>query len=316
MKHNLKITAILVIMFFITQLIGLAVIYADPLHLDQVSNGTVQKVDNPYFSGLSSDSSNNPGENFISILVAFIFALIIFFLLAKFKVSIIMRAWFFIVVVIVITITVFAFEKLIPIKISLLPAVIIALLIALVLAVFKVFKRNIIIHNITELLIYPGIAVVFIPLLNIWTIILLLIIISIYDIWAVWHSGIMQKMAKYQINELKIFAGFYVPYLNKKQRAMIKEVRASKNKKLDKKSIKVNLAILGGGDVVFPIITSGIIFSIWGLIPALAVVFCATLALIGLFIFAKKGKFYPAMPFLTAGLFIGILIAWMISMVL
>jgi presenilin-like A22 family membrane protease len=83
------------------------------------------------------------------------------------------------------------------------------LVIALPLAFTKIYGRNFLVHNLTELFIYPGIAAVFVPILNIWTIIVLLILISIYDMWAVWHSGIMQKMAKYQINQLKIFSGFY-----------------------------------------------------------------------------------------------------------
>src|SRR3989344_1588840 len=141
----------------------------------------------------------------------------------------------------------------------------------------------------------------------------LLIIISVYDIWAVWHSGFMQKMAKYQINELKLFAGFFVPYLNKKQRELVREAKAKKSKL--KKSMKVNLAILGGGDVVFPIITAGVIFRTLGLLPALIVSLCATISLFILFVFAKKGKFYPAMPFITAGLLVGIGLAYLVSFI-
>ena len=61
--------------------------------------------------------------------------------------------------------------------------------------------------------------------------------------WAVWHSGVMQKMAKYQINNLKIFGGFFVPYISKRLKLKLKkEGRAGrKNKK-----IKVNIALLGG----------------------------------------------------------------------
>ncbi|MFA6023417.1 MAG: presenilin family intramembrane aspartyl protease [Candidatus Pacearchaeota archaeon] len=302
-------------MFLVTQLIGLAVIYADPFHVDQVVNGTVQQVNNPYFEAFSSNQINQESDYYSTLpvlLISFILALFIIFILTKIKSTIIMKTWFFIVVILVTSITIFAFEKLMPLQISLELALIFALLIAIPLAIYKVFKRNLIIHNLTELMIYPGIAVVFIPLLNIWTMIILLIIISVYDMWAVWHSGFMQKMAKYQMNELKIFAGFYVPYLNKKQRALVKKARQSKSNLT--KPMKVNLAILGGGDVVFPIITAGVIYHLWGIIPALAVTIFATLSLLGLFMYAQKGKFYPAMPFLTAGLFIGMAIAWLLHL--
>ena len=67
-------------------------------------------------------------------------------------------------------------------------------------------------------MIYPGIAAVFIPLLNVYGIIFLLLAISIYDMWAVWKSEFMQKMATYQIKNLKFFTGFFIPYANKEEK--------------------------------------------------------------------------------------------------
>ncbi len=312
MKHSVKITAILIIMFFVTQLIGLAVIYAYMPHITQVEiNGTLQNVTtNPLPYGMQPPENIEKDTSLISIIVAFVIAISFVFLLTKLKAALFMRLWFFFVVVIVLGI---AFNAVLQYLIdSLLISSLISLTIALPLAIFKVFKQNMWVHNFTELLIYPGIAVVFIPLLNIWSAIALLILISIYDIWAVWHSGLMQKMAKFQIQEMKVFAGFFVPYMNKKQRALVKEAKLSKSKnlKLKDRKMKVSVAILGGGDVVFPIITAGVIFYTLGFIPALIVSLCATIALLGLFIFARKGKFYPAMPFITAGLFIGIGLAY------
>lgn len=303
----------LIAMFLVTQLIGLAVIYSYTPIVQQVEiNGTLQNVTvNPLPYGLEPPEVEKE-ISLISIIFAFIIAIFFVFLLTKLKAALFIRLWFFIVVIIVLAITFNALLSwFVPYKFY--PEVI-SLVIALPLAIYKIFKRNLIVHNITELLIYPGIAVVFVPLLNVWTIVILLIIISVYDIWAVWHSGFMQKMAKYQINELKLFAGFFVPYLNKKQRELVREAKAKKSKL--KKSMKVNLAILGGGDVVFPIITAGVIFRSLGLIPALIVSLFATISLFVLFVFAKKGKFYPAMPFITAGLLIGIGLAYLISFII
>jgi FtsH-binding integral membrane protein len=47
-------------------------------------------------------------------------------------------------------------------------------------------------------------------------------------------------------------------------------------------------------------------------LPALIVIAGAAVALLALFAYSKKGKFYPAMPFITAGLLIGIAIAYLI----
>ena len=80
-------------------------------------------------------------------------------------------------------------------------------------------------------------------------------------------------------------------------------------KKIQIKKFKVNFAILGGGDVVFPIITSGVFYRAFGIIPALAIMVGAFVGLAVLFMISKK-KPYPAMPYITAGIFTGLLIWW------
>ena len=226
-----------------------------------------------------------------------------------------MRAWFFVVICLALGLTLNAVFSLIGIP---MPGIF-ALAIGVILGYFKVFKRNIILHNLTELLIYPGIAAVFASILNIFTLITLLILIAVYDVWAVWHSGVMQKMAKYQIDSVKVFGGFFIPYASKKIKDKIKFLRQKYQNKnipravIKKHKIKVNLAILGGGDIVFPIISAGVILKAWGLVPALTVVLFSFLALLYLFIFAKKKKFYPAMLYLSPGIILGILAGWLIK---
>ncbi len=133
--------------------------------------------------------------------------------------------------------------------------------------------------------------------------------------WAVWKAGFMQKMAKFQINELKFFAGFFIPYADKKTREKLKQWKKLSKKQQAKKKIKVNLAILGGGDVVFPIIMAGVVLKTLGLIPALFVTLVATIALFWLQLAAKKGKWYPAMPFITAGCFFGLCAGLLVSLI-
>ena len=86
------------------------------------------------------------------------------------------------------------------------------------------------------------------------------------------------------------------------------------------------MAILGGGDVIFPIIIAGVLLKtaiinlpfglpqfVGGIYSALFAVAGATLGLTYLFFWAEKRKFYPAMPFITVGIFLGILIAWLVQ---
>lgn len=326
MKHNVKITLILLSMFLITQFIGLYVINSDPFHITTEVNGAIETVSNPVLSWIEPPKIEQESDFNLylgSIIFAFVIAILIILFLTKFKIAFILKAWFFTVVVIALFISMTAiFPKTFYFTVP-------ALILALGFAFIKVFQRNIFIHNFTELLIYPGIAAVFVPILNFWSILILLLIISIYDMWAVWHSGIMQKMAKYQMENLKVFSGFFVPYISKKLRDKLKKMKKAKKQN---KSIKVNLAILGGGDVVFPIITAGVmlslaknnlfpeflsnlatpLFGIPGLFTALSVTFGATLGLAGLFMFSKKKRFYPAMPFITSGILIGLILSYLI----
>ena len=296
MKHNLKITALLLAMFIVTQLIGIYVVnyYSPedkilPFGLDPPKPKTTSDYTS-FFSG---------------IIFAFVIAVLLLFLLTKFKWKFILKVWFFIVIVLALSIS---FIAILPVETAL-----IALAIAIPLAIIKMSGKSFLVHNFTELFIYPGIAAVFVPLLNIWTIIALLILISVYDIWAVWHSGIMQKMAKYQIHTLKVFSGFFVPYFSKKVKQQISRWRNTLSEsQLKKKKIKVNVAILGGGDIVFPIITAGVMLKTLGLVPAFFVIAGATLGLAYLFVAAEKRKFYPAMPFITAGIFAGILASYLV----
>jgi len=324
MRHKTSITIILLGMFLITQLIGIFVISSYlPKQGIEIINGTEQNVTiTPQLPYGMQPPQVEPGFSLVSIIISFIFAILLIFILTKVKAVIFIRIWFFIVVIMALGIALNSIISLLPIKSFLQYSPYIALVIAVPLAIYKIFRRNIIIHNATELLIYPGIAAVFVPILNVWTILLLLILISIYDIYAVWHSKFMQNMAKFQINHLKLFTGFFVPYITKKQRAELKKQRFKEKRIKGRgggKKMKINLAILGGGDVVFPLITSGVMlktFSMsmpFAIVSALLVSVFATLALLALFIFSKKGKFYPAMPFITAGCIAGMIIAFAIA---
>ena len=308
LKHSIKITLILLGMFLLAQFIGLGVnyIYSPDITSETVtlSNNETVTINVTTYKNLPEPfqpaEENNHWGNFISLIIAFILAIGIMLLMMKFRAEILLRIWFFIVIILGLTVALNAFLLSIPY------ALLYSFIISVILAYWKVFRRNIIVHNLTELLIYPGISAVFVPLLNLWGVVALLVIISFYDMYAVWHSGFMQKMAKYQIKKVKVFSGFFIPYIRKEDRALIEKIKKGKAK--DQK-IRVNIALLGGGDVISPMILSGIVLQAWGIIPALMVTLGTTIALAYLFYISEKGKFYPAMPFITAGCLIGLAIS-------
>ena len=297
-------------MFLLAQFIGLYVISAYTPIEQTIVNPATGETENITINPLPAIFQTPEPETerdffyyFIQIVPAFIIAIFLILILTKYKLKFILKLWFFLVVVMALYLAINAFTKNLPLN----SYYVIAIL-ALILGFLKIYKPTIILHNLTELLIYPGIAAIFVPILNKYTIIILLILISIYDMWAVWRSGIMQKMAKFQIKELNIFGGFFIPYLSKKLRAKIKKLRKSKKRK----KVKIQLAILGGGDVVFPIITAGVFLRAFGLVSALFVVFGAFAGLLYILISSEKKKPYPAMPFITAGIFIALALWWLI----
>jgi len=301
-------------MFLVTQFIGLFVVNAySPTSTINETTGEIILTTNNLPFGLETPE-DEPAPTFLSIVFSFALAFALISLLMKYKWKIVIRTWFFLVITLALAISFNAILKtIIPLHYYTIAPATIAIAIALPLAFLKIFKSNTYIHNATELLIYPGIAAVFVPILTPISVIALLILISLYDAWAVWKSGIMQKMAKFQMEEIKIFGGFLIPSMSKKVKAQIKNIKLKyKNKKMPKKvkeqKYKVNLAILGGGDVIFPIITAGVFLRAYGIIPALFIIFGSLLGLISIFLTSKKGKAYPAMPYITTGIFAALLI--------
>jgi len=348
MKHTLQITLVIIVMFLITQFIGLFVINSynnyfgkaaeQKIETGQLVQPEVSIVQETIPPKAELKEPIDIAGIIMSIVISLIIAVLLFFFLSKIKVTSLIKVWFTFVVFICLAISFSLF--LYPIfsssnlsnslftifgkKVAL--AELIALPLAAILTFYKIVKRNIFVHNFTELFIYPGIAIIFLPLLNIIAASILLVIISIYDMWAVWKTKHMIKLAKFQMDKLKIFTGFFVPYIKTKDKKKIIKIqrmiamekrkkKRNKGKKSRKKSkkfknIKVNIqvAALGGGDVAFPLIFAGTIFLRFGLFPAIITILSTTLALSLLLTFSKKGRFYPAMPFLSGGCFLGLIL--------
>lgn len=212
----------------------------------------------------------SPQTSFIHIFLIVLIGTLLIFILAKFNATKLWKLWFFVSVFFILLISFSAF----------IPQVI-ALALSLIVSYLKIIKRNIFVHNISEVFLYGGLAALFVPILNMFSAAVLLLLISIYDMIAVWQTKHMIKLAKFQA-KLKIFAGLFVPYGKK-------------------------VAILGGGDIGFPLMFSAVAYLTLGP-KALIIPITTAIALTLLFIYGKKNKFYPAMPYLTAGAFAGYLI--------
>ncbi len=199
------------------------------------------------------------------LLSAIIVFTIIYFLLIRLKIGYVIKLWYVLAIFVCSLITFNSFMD-----------SFLALISAFIIVILKMSNKfGLVFHNITEILVYAGIIPLFSPMFNITGIIMLMIILSIYDIISVFGTKHMIKLVKTQ-RKLKMFAGLIIQY-------------------------KDESAMLGGGDVIFPLLFASVINMRVGAIPSIFSIYGATLGLLSLIFIGKKGKFYPAIPFIATG---------------
>ena len=293
MKHTLKITLLLILIFLITQVIGLSITNKYIDHKKTAISGKVAFEALPF--NLERPEIKE-STSYIWIISAVILGTLLLLILIKFKKFGLWKLWFFLAVFFTMAIAFAAFIN-----------NAIAAILAFILALIKIYKPTTITQNLTEIFIYGGLAAIFVPVINLFAAFMLLILISIYDIIAVTQTKHMIKLAKFQTKS-KIFAGLLIPY-GKTGKITPKE----KGITLGKES---RVAVLGGGDIGFPLLFAGVVMKglmlnnteLIGFLKTLIIPVFVSLALLYLLVKGKKDKFYPAMPYLTAGCVIGYLV--------
>ncbi len=320
MKHTFTATTFLILIFVLAQLAGLLIIneYVD---IGQ-SSKTGEAVINQDVYNNSIGGAPPPVENklFSALLIFFAIlagTLILLFLI-KHRLGKFMKLWFFLAIVFCLA---KAFSPFIlNAAKNLTPSIVsyskyFAVLLAVVFGLLKLYRNNVFIHNFTEIFIYGGLCAFVVPILNIVYASILLVAISIYDMYAVWHSKHMVKMAKFQSKE-QMFAGLMIPYSRDKGKKVPLSIGKDSEIGAPKDDSGVKTAILGGGDIAFPLIFSGVLLWETGsFLNSFIVTIASAAALSLLFYFSKKDKFYPAMPFISAGCFVGLGIVKLLALV-
>src|SRR5205807_3272766 len=129
-----------------------------------------------------------------TIIITVIISTLLALLLVRFNAMRLWKVWFFLSIFVTLTIALSAFIN-----------QYIALAIGVIVALLKILKPNVIINNLSEFFIYGGLAAIFVPILNLFSVTILLIVISVYDFYAVFKSKHMIKLAKFQTKS-KLFA--------------------------------------------------------------------------------------------------------------
>jgi len=299
MKHSLKITIILLSAFLVAQFIGIGVIY------NYIDHAKSAEVGETVFKELPIGERPPLDENtsYVPIIIAILIGTGLMLILIKYKLTWIWKVWFLLAVIMTLTVSFGAFID-----------ITIASILAILLGIWKIFRPNFYVHTFTELFVYGGLSAIFVPLLNLTSVIILMILIAAYDAYAVWKSKHMVTLAKSQ-TESKVFAGLMIPYnlTGGKSKIHKKTKFGRKFKKKTKKiPTKIKTAILGGGDIGFPLIFAGVVLKEIGLWQSLVIPFFAALGLGYLLWKSEDGKFYPAMLFISAGCLIGLGLVYLI----
>lgn len=295
MKHTVKITLILITLFFVAQIVGLFTVN-NYLEVEKKPDGTVNIVHVDTVVGPPPEiPQDQKSYNFIAIVIAILISTAILLILIKFKMHRAWKFWFFIAIAVTLSIS---FDVYVTRWI--------AVALAVILAGIRVFKPNVIIHNFTEIFIYTGITIILLPWLNLYSGFVLLLLISLYDMFAVWKSKHMIELAQFQLDS-KMFAGLAMNYTHKKDQK-VKQVKAERGKRSSN-------AILGGGDIAFPLLFAAVVMEHLILIqefPKMLALYYSFLIPLGagigltaLLFLSEKEKFYPAMPFISLGCVLG-----------
>ena len=322
MKHNLGVTLLIMAFFLAAQIIGLLAVGS---YINISSKSGEQAKPLPAQIEMPN---TNALETIIMIVIGILIGTAAAFLIIRSKKTFIWNIWFSIAVFMLSWITLSAFFS-----------NIISIVIAVIFALLKSTKRKMswVLRNIPELFLYAGFAILFARPLPVWAAAVLLVLISIYDAIAVWKSKHMVSLAKFQLSSGS-FAGLNIDYspsdgedgvVERKKDLAAKTTgrkvalthvspkkagKKSAEKRYSDEDVKSELgsrpparknAILGGGDIAFPMLFAAAVLIRLGWIPAIISIIGASIALFSLLAFSKKDTFYPAMPFLTAGTFIG-----------
>ncbi|MCW1301134.1 MAG: presenilin family intramembrane aspartyl protease [Candidatus Nanoarchaeia archaeon] len=257
MKYKFETLILLISLFLIAELFGL------------FSNSNYFSRELPYSI---TPPEWEPEIAPFSFMVVLIFATLILLFLMRRKANFLLNAWYFLALLICSSIGLASF----------LPETS-ALGIALILTIIRLSEPDIYIHNLSEILSYSGVTAIFLPLFTPITILILLLVISVYDFIAVHKTKHMIKLFQQQ-KSAGILPGILARYRDE-------------------------VAFLGGGDVVFVMLFSTVMAKFYGIAYALISIYLATITIFLLGVFGERKKFYPAMPFLTSSCLLSFLIA-------
>ena len=183
----------------------------------------------------------------------------------------------------------------------------IAVIISAIVGLAWLLAPRIWLHNIAMLLAMASLGAVFGRMISPWTAMILLLIIAVYDFFAV-RFGYMLWLAT-KLSESSTLPAFFIPRFVSEWKGSLKEKNITGLAEV--KPAERDFSILGGGDIGFPILLVSSVYFAYGFTDAILVALFSLVGIIGAYWIQAvflKGKPMPALPPIAALSLVGLLI--------
>ncbi len=183
----------------------------------------------------------------------------------------------------------------------------IAVIIAVAVGLIWLFVPRVWLHNLAMILAMVSLGAVFGRMISPWTAMILLLVIAVYDFFAV-RFGYMLWLTK-KMSESISLPAFFIPRYMSEWNASLKENGVTRL--IEEKPSERDFSILGGGDIAFPLLLVSSVYFAYGFNNAILVAGFSLVGLIGAYWIQAvfiKGKPMPALPPIAILSLIGILI--------
>ncbi len=183
----------------------------------------------------------------------------------------------------------------------------VSVIIAIAIGLIWLLTPRVWLHNLAMMLAMVSLGAVFGRIISPWTAMILLLVMAIYDFFAV-RFGYMVWLTK-KLSESNTLPAFFIPRFMSQWKGRLKEKGVAKL--VEEKPSERDFSILGGGDIAFPLFLVSSVYFAYGFTNAILVAVFSLVGLIGAYwiqaVFVK-GKPMPALPPIAVLSLIGILI--------
>lgn len=288
MKHPVKVAAFFLIFFLLIHSIGLYFVSVE--------------ASKPLSVVLDAPQPVSGGWSILYLLVGVGIGTGLILLLAKYGKKNIWKGWFTLATAVAIM---YGLATVLP--------DVYAVAIGVTLATLRLIKPNFVTHNLAELFMYGGIGLILAPLFSPVTALITFFAMSVYDAYAVWKSKHMITLAEFT-KDANTFPGLSIGY-NKQQGSSqpIQEPEEVDNDTQPENDIatektKKATGILGGGDVLFPLLVANTVYlslypeytALFSFLVSFGVSISAAVGLAYLFFKPTTAKYHPALPYIFA----------------